>query len=140
MLGRDDFAGLWQVVRRIEDRHSGMRGDFVGVAELEPVGEAGLIYVENGQMRFGDTPPMQATRRYFWDFADRLVTVRFADGRNFHSFVPEGQAAGTDHPCGADHYSVVYDFTRWPHWRATWDVTGPRKDYTSVTDYVRAAG
>ncbi|WP_322892141.1 MULTISPECIES: DUF6314 family protein [unclassified Yoonia] len=137
MLGRDDFAGRWQVVRRIDDRHGRMQGEFTGVAEMQPVGDAGLIYTESGQMRIGTAPVMQAVRRYLWDFGEGLVTVRFEDGRDFHTFVPAGQAAGTDHPCGADHYRVVYDFTRWPLWRATWDVTGPRKDYTSVTDYSR---
>lgn len=114
-----------------------MQGEFAGHAVLTPVAKDMLDYHEAGQMRFGAAPPMQATRRYRWQFGPDLVQVRFADGRDFHSFVPAGQVAGTDHPCGADHYRVVYDFTRWPDWRATWDVTGPRKDYTSVTDYMR---
>ncbi|WP_040482815.1 DUF6314 family protein [Yoonia vestfoldensis] len=137
MLGRDDFAGRWQVLRRIDDRHGAMQGDFTGMAVLNPAGEHGLIYTETGQMRIGAAPVMQAVRRYLWEVAEGLVTVRFEDGRDFHSFAPAGQAAGTDHPCGDDHYTVVYDFTRWPDWRATWDVRGPRKDYTSVTDYRR---
>ncbi|MBR2574404.1 MAG: hypothetical protein IKE14_08750 [Loktanella sp.] len=112
-----------------------MQGDFAGHAVLTPVGEDMLEYLEAGQMRLGAAPPMQATRRYLWQFVPDLVQVRFADGRDFHSFAPAGQVAGTDHPCGEDHYRVVYDFTRWPDWRATWDVTGPRKDYTSVTEY-----
>jgi hypothetical protein len=45
-----------------------MQGDFTGVAELQPVGEAGLIYTESGQMRIGAAPVMQATRRYLWGF------------------------------------------------------------------------
>ena len=138
--GRGDFAGMWQLTRRIDDRHGQMRGDFTGTAVLTPVGDDLLDYVENGQMRFGDAAPMMATRSYRWQFRQNLVLVRFADGRDFHSFTPAGQAAGTDHPCGEDHYTVVYDFTLWPDWRATWNVTGPRKDYSSVTDYVRAAG
>ncbi|MFN3661747.1 DUF6314 family protein [Yoonia sp.] len=139
MLGRDDFAGDWRLARRIVDRHGGMHGDFTGTAVLTLAGADGLDYVEAGQMRFGDAPPMQATRRYHWQFRPGLVLVRFADGRDFHSFMPTGQAAGTDHPCGEDYYTVTYDFTRWPDWRATWVVTGPRKDYTSVTDCRRAA-
>lgn len=114
-----------------------MQGDFTGMAVLNPAGEHGLIYTETGQMQIGTAPVMQAVRRYLWEVAEGLVTVRFEDGRDFHSFAPTGQAAGTDHPCGDDHYTVVYDFTRWPDWRATWDVRGPRKDYTSVTGYRR---
>lgn len=140
VLGRSDFAGNWRLTRRIDDRHGRMQGEFTGTAVLTPAGDAALDYVEAGQMRLGTAAPMQATRRYHWLFQADRVLVRFADGRDFHSFTPEGQAAGTDHPCGDDHYTVVYDFTRWPHWRATWVVTGPRKDYTSVTDYSPVAG
>jgi hypothetical protein len=135
VLGRNDFLGDWQVSRRIDDRHGQMQGAFTGRAVLTGAGCDGLHYVEQGQMRFGAAQPMTATRRYAWLFLPDRVLVRFDDGREFHSFVPAGQAAGTDHPCGADHYRVVYDFTRWPDWCATWDVTGPRKDYTSVTEY-----
>ncbi len=95
MLGRGDFAGLWQLTRLIDDRHGQMRGDFTGTAELTPVGDDLLDYVENGQMRFGDAAPMTATRRYLWQFVADLVQVRFADGREFHSFTPAGQVAGT---------------------------------------------
>lgn len=140
VLGCCDFAGGWQVLRRIDDRYGAMQGDFSGSAVLTPVGVDGLDYVESGQMRFGAAAPMQATRRYHWQFAGDRVQVRFSDGRDFHSFVPAGQVAGSDHPCGEDYYTVTYDFTRWPDWRATWVVQGPRKDYTSVTDYRRAAG
>ena len=140
MLGRGDFAGHWQVQRRIDDRHGGMQGDFAGHAVLVPVGADGLDYSETGQMQFGAAAPMQATRRYLWQFCTDLVQVRFSDGRDFHSFVPAGQVAGSDHPCGEDYYTVTYDFTCWPRWRATWVVQGPRKDYTSVTDYRRVAG
>ena len=138
MLGRSDFAGTWQLTRRITDRHGQMQGEFAGTAMLMPVGDDLLDYVETGQMRLGAAPVMAATRAYLWQFGAERVQVRFADGRDFHSFAPRGQAAGTDHPCGDDHYTVVYDFTRWPLWRATWVVTGPRKDYTSVTDYTRS--
>lgn len=137
VLGRSDFAGNWHLARRIDDRHGGMRGEFTGTALLTPMGDDGLDYVETGQMRFGTAPPMQATRAYRWQFLPDRVVIRFADGGDFHSFTPTGQAAGTDHPCGEDYYTVTYDFTRWPDWRATWVVNGPRKDYTSVTDYTR---
>jgi hypothetical protein len=48
-----------------------------------------------------------------------------------------GQADGTEHPCGDDHYTVQYDFRSWPQWTAVWQVSGPRKDYTSRSAYTR---
>jgi hypothetical protein len=133
----EDFAGTWQLHRAISDRR-GPDAVFEGRATLHPAGTDGLDYQEVGQMRVGDGAPLLAERRYGWRFDTAGVAVSFADGRAFHRFVPEGHAQGSDHPCGADLYRVRYDFTRWPDWSATWEVTGPRKDYTSVSHYRRA--
>lgn len=138
-LGRDDFAGVWQISRQITDR-LGPDGEFVGTAALVPTGDNGLHYRETGQLTLADGTPMMAERQYVWRFVDNRVAVAFADGAAFHTFLPAGQAAGSDHPCGADHYRVRYDFTQWPQWRATWTVNGPRKDYASVSEYVRLDG
>lgn len=128
---------MWQLTRRIDDRYGRMRGDFSGAVVLTPVGLDLLDYSEEGHMIYNNSAPMKATQTYRWHFLSGLVFVRFADGRDFHSFIPAGQMAGTDHPCGDDHYSVVYDFTRWPDWRVTWVVVGPRKNYISVSNYDR---
>lgn len=137
MIGRDDFAGSWILSRQIVDRHGGQDGRMDGRMVLAPQGDDMLQYAEMGEMRLDNGPVLQASRSYLWRFAIDRVVVTFADGAAFHSFVPKGQAAGTDHPCGDDFYRVAYDFTPWPHWTATWDVSGPRKDYTSVSRYQR---
>ena len=134
MLGASDFVGHWRLERRIEDRLSGLPGYLSGTARLSGSGDE-LTYDETGDFRIGDGPAMVAQRRYLWRFLGTHVDVRFADGAPFHSFVPAGRAAGTDHPCGADFYQVRYDFENWPNWQATWTVRGPRKDYTSTSDY-----
>ncbi|WP_296424170.1 DUF6314 family protein [Yoonia sp.] len=130
-----DFAGGWQLRRMIADRLTGQDGQLTGTAHFADAGQGRLKYTETGQLRLGHGPVLAATRSYFWQFADDRVAVTFADGAAFHSFAPAGHAAGTDHPCGADFYTVRYDFTRWPEWQATWVVTGPRKDYSSVSVY-----
>ncbi len=137
MLGPNDFLGVWRLSRQIDDRFGGTAGTFVGTARFAQVGPQQLDYAEEGQIRFGDGPTLTANRHYQWHFRSDMVDVRFADGAAFHGFVPQGQVDGTDHPCGDDHYQVAYDFTDWPRWRATWRVTGPRKDYTSVSVYDR---
>jgi len=96
-----------------------------------------LIYDEVGELRLGRGQAMQAKRRYIWGFEASEVFVTFEDGSDFHRFVPQGAVAGTDHPCGDDFYTVAYDFTRWPSWSAVWTVKGPRKDYTSTSQYLR---
>lgn len=126
MLGPADFLGEWRVDRRIDDR-LGPGGVFEGRATFTPDAE-GLRYDEAGTLRLGDAPPLAASRAYLWRWGDG-VEVSFPDGRPFHRFVPEGAAAGTDHPCGPDLYRVAYDFTAWPAWGVAYEVTGPRKAY-----------
>lgn len=137
MLGLSDFVGMWQLQREIDDRHSSQQGAFQGTCTFRENGPSRLDYFEEGTIRFGTGPELTANRRYQWHFRPEVVDVRFEDGSAFHSFVPTGQAKGTEHPCGDDHYTVQYDFRSWPDWQATWRVTGPRKDYTSISRYTR---
>jgi hypothetical protein len=132
-----DFAGDWQIGRRITDRLTGQTGQFDGIAVLSPQGTGDLRYSETGKLLWGDGPPLQADRTYLWVFEDGQARVLFADGRPFHSFQPGISGAGTDHLCGADLYRVTYGFTDWPEWSVQWDVSGPRKDYTLVSRYWR---
>jgi hypothetical protein len=138
MIGVAEFAGAWRLERRIDDRRAGQEGRLTGVARFIPDGPDGLRYEEAGELRLGPGPPMQASRVYLWRFGAGRVEVLFEDGRPFHSFVPEGAGPGTDHPCGADHYQVQYDLTRWPDWSTLWTVTGPRKFYAMESRYTRA--
>ena len=131
-----DFAGDWRVARAIEDRLSGRPGRFEGVARLRPEGD-GLRYREEGRLWLGDSRPLAAHRDSLWDEDAEGIAVRFADGRPFHRFRPEGRAAGTDHPCGADLYRVTYDLSGWPAWEAEWRVRGPAKDYRMASRYER---
>jgi hypothetical protein len=139
MLDAGDFVGRWRLDRAIMDRNLGQTGAFRGTADLRALTEDVLHYAEAGQVQLGDGPIMTATRDYEWRFVDGHVDVTFSDGAAFHRFVPSGAAAGTDHPCGSDFYQVAYDFIKWPDWTATWTVSGPRKDYTSVSRYTRLA-
>lgn len=135
MLGYDDFHAHWQLRRFIDDRYGNQKGDLRGAVGFREAGENRLKYNEFGKIRFGEGPILEANRSYLWDFRQSDIAVSFEDGGPFHRFTPEGKVAGTDHPCGDDDYRVAYDFTAWPDWTATWTVTGPRKDYTSVSHY-----
>lgn len=137
MLGRSDFLGRWRLSRQIADSHADQQGTLTGTATMRADGTHGLIYDEVGTFQLGQGAPMQATRRYLWTFGASEVTVTFANGDAFHSFVPVGQSAGSDHLCGADMYKVRYDFTAWPNWSARWAVQGPAKDYVMLTNYSR---
>lgn len=137
LLGPEDFCGDWVLSRTIEDRLQRQDGQFTGTARFEAAGSARLAYAEQGRLRLGAGPDLIASRQYFWDFTAEGVDVRFDDGRPFHRFVPQGHAAGTNHLCGDDDYTVRYDFMAWPYWQAVWSVKGPRKNYTSASHYSR---
>ena len=137
MLRPDDFLGEWDLRRTIADQLQGQEGRLTGTARFEPIGNTQLTYSEQGRLRLGAGPEMVASRQYSWSFLGDGVDVTFDDGRPFHRFIPNGHAAGTDHPCGDDYYTVRYDFTAWPLWEAVWTVKGPRKNYVSHSVYLR---
>jgi hypothetical protein len=134
-----DFLGRWRLTRRIDDARAVVEGRFAGVAEFRAAG-TGLLCEERGRLTYAGQPPLEAFRTYLWrqDGAGRIA-VDHADGRPFHSFAL-GAVAEADHTCAPDFYRVRYDFADWPRWRATWRVSGPRKDYVSITDYARDDG
>ena len=135
----DDFAGRWTLTRKIIQRN----GDvftFSGEAEFSSLEgsvqkeKSGLAYYEKGEVTAPNESVMPAERRYFWQQPQTgLFEVLFDDKRYFHSFSATNPNA--EHLCGDDNYVVRYDFTAWPVWRSTWQVIGPRKDYTMVSKY-----
>ncbi len=136
MLTLSDFAGEWRLSRSIKDLKFGQDGTLIGQATLTPDGE-NLCYCETGTLTLLSGAVMAAQRGYLWSPDQTGISVFFEDGSPFHRFDPTGEAIGSTHLCGADTYDVTYDFNGWPHWSATWRVTGPRKDYTSISHYIR---
>ena len=134
--GLEDFAGDWQLDREIEDFGGGAHGTFGGTARLT-ADARGLAYLETGVLQMAGQAPLQAERRYLWQADTRGIAIHFADGRFFHTLPLRGGAA--DHWCDPDQYDVVYDFRTWPHWTSRWRVTGPRKDYLTISRYRRTA-
>lgn len=125
-----DFQGSWALVRYVTPAH-GPVAHFKGTAVWHPE-NGGLMCKEQGVMMLEGHAPMRAERRYFW--APDLQ-VYFEDGRFFHQVPAEGGGAG--HWCDPDQYEGMYDFSDWPGFRVIWTVTGPRKDYRSVSEYSR---
>ncbi len=131
-----DFIGRWRIARRIEDARAGASGLFEGVAQFVPDGP-GLRYEEAGELRLGEGPGLRASRAYLWRPAVDGIEVFFEDGRDFHRLDPAAGVCTAFHDCPPDAYEVSYDFTRWPRWQATWEVTGLRKRYRMVSEYWR---
>ncbi|SHH75916.1 DUF6314 family protein [Marivita hallyeonensis] len=135
-LDLDRFLGAWDLHRTIADRLTSSDSRFTGTASFE-TRDCGLLYAETGILHMVGQTPFKAERRYLWRQEDDRIVVDFEDGRPFHSFAPGDPTAM--HWCDPDTYKVVYDFTNWPAWQSTWRVSGPRKAYTMVSTYARAA-
>lgn len=125
-----DFAGHWQITREITHA-TGTVASFTGRAGWTVEGDT-LRYRETGQLSLPGTPPMQAEQRYVWH-SD--LSVYFEDGRFFHKVPATG--GQTDHWCDPDTYRGFYDFAGWPAFSVWWEVSGPRKSYSSRSLYSR---
>ena len=129
-----DFAGNWDIHRRILDRMAGEEGNLVGSVSIRGE-DAAFVYFENGILRLGTRPPLHATRQYLWTGDGTGIDVAFHDGREFHRIDLEAPEVEARHDCAPDIYVVRYEFARWPQWTSVWTVTGPRKNYVMTTDY-----
>lgn len=134
-----DFAGRWEIARRIEDALAGEVLEGRGTVDYRPAPDGGLIYDEEIALTLPGRPPLRGTRRYLWRQAGADIAVSFEDGRAFHRIALGEDGAEDRHDCAPDLYRVAYDFSGWPTWSVRWQVVGPRKDYVSVTDFRRDA-
>lgn len=125
-----DFEGTW-LLERVIQPEGGTDMRFEGQAVWTRQG-VDLAYREDGWLYIAGQPTMQAERRYLWT---RGLDVYFDDGRYFHTVATDGSEI--HHWCDPDTYKGQYDFTDWPEFSVTWNVTGPRKAYTSRSLYRR---
>jgi hypothetical protein len=130
-----DFAGRWTVQRRIDDRHAGQQLRFEGEVQIGPEADH-WRYQETGALILPNGTRLTADRAYLWRAQGDNIAVYFEDDRFFHAFAPEGKPEAA-HWCDPDQYNARYDFSDWPNWRAEWTVTGPRKDYTMVSEFAK---
>lgn len=133
-----DLLGSWTFTRWIEDHRAGQGIEVVGEATIT-VSTDGATYDEAGRMALPGQPPLQSTRRYLLREGGDHLAFHFDDGRFFHRWDYGLTHPTCHHHCPPDSYDVRYDTSDWPTWRATWTVSGPRKDYVMTTRYTRAA-
>ena len=124
------LLGTWTFDRHVHDRHAGR--DLVAHGRLVLVLESDghVRWSETGVLRWDDheTP---VSRTLLMERRDDGWVVLFEDGRDFHPWTP---GAAVRHACGEDTYvGLVRNHESGCGWSVTWEVTGPRKDYTMVT-------
>ena len=133
-----DFAGRWQLRRRIEDALASELLAGEGTVDLRPAPGGGLIYDEEIRLAAPGRPALRGTRRYLWQPVPGGIAVVFEDGRPFHRIALGAAEAEDRHDCAPDLYRVRYDFSGWPIWSARWEVAGPRKSYVMASVFTRA--
>ena len=131
-----DFEGVWRFRRKIIDRKLGQISQGQGTLRLSRDGDD-LRYDEEVTLDMPGQPPITGTRAYLWRACPSGIEVRFDDGRAFHTIGLSARAPSDVHYCDPDIYRVSYDMGHWPVWSATWDVSGPRKDYRMETLFAR---
>lgn len=128
--------------RRIDDRRGGRAGAATGEAAIAACGDMATaicteaLMIDYGGQRFAG----ERTMLWRFDEADG-PTLLFPDGRLFVAmqFRQDGGHARAlfSHKCGEDLYEGAAAIGDANSWRLVWSVSGPRKDYTLDTFYVR---
>lgn len=157
------MQGTWKLQRKIESRHAAMpNGLFEGTAHFHPrvptdsIYSAEYLYTEEGTLKMDNGMSFPATRRYVYRYQERddTITAWFAedDGLTVGNFfnkwefyapsdVEHGWQCRGHHLCTPDTYKSNCEFrfrgASLEMFGITYDVTGPKKDYTHESWYSR---
>jgi hypothetical protein len=139
------LAGAWSFNRIIEGQGS-MQASMQGIATFAPLDAASLAYREQGRLRLLNGTELEAEREYIFRGSDRGFDVFFKEDppRLFHTISLAASDRGdldgsAAHLCNLDHYQSTYTFTADGGFVIRHVVSGPRKDYTMITTFKRAA-
>jgi hypothetical protein len=140
MRSLSNFIGTWTISREIDDLRAKSQAQLHGTCVFERSANGDVIQFEQGQIIMpGMAHPIAAERRYIWRAHETHIGVYFADGRFFHSIDPSIDHPEAGHDCDPDRYDVRYDFSACSgatsSFTSRWQVSGPRKDYVSVTKF-----
>ena len=126
------LLGEWVLSRTITDRRLHEDSHLVGTLSLRVVDEDRLRWEERAVWPRPEGPV--DVRRGLWlRRLEGTWQVLFEDGRLFHPWSPGERVV---HDCAPDTYVGTVTGTT-ERWAVEWEVSGPRKDYTMVTDLTR---
>ena len=139
----EELSGIWEL-----QRHLGEQGHMKGVASFQPCGEGVLHYQEKGKATFKHSQTFSSYREYAYVYNQGTIAVHFWDQKHkqparllhtlqFHSSKVDSQelvGTGT-HGCADDLYHAHYLFMNPQQFRLTYQVQGPRKDYTLTSHF-----
>jgi hypothetical protein len=125
------LLGTWVLRREIEDRRGADSGHLEGTLELAEDGER--VRWEETLVWRRDGVAVDVRRGLWLEQHAGQWQVLFEDGRPFHRWSPGAEVV---HDCAPDTYRGTVTATD-DGWRVVWQVSGPAKDYTMVSDLTR---
>jgi hypothetical protein len=135
------LAGAWSF-----DRVIAGQGSMQGLATFTPLDAQNLAYREQGRLKLQNGTELEAEREYVFRKRDRGFDVFFKETppRLFHAIKLAASDGGVlsgsaGHLCNPDLYQSTYIFRGDGGFVVRHIVSGPRKDYTMITTYMREA-
>jgi len=126
-----DLSGTWKVARRI----IGENARFTGTLTFTPKGDD-LIYKEQGTMRL-PAAQLDAYRSYIYRPKGDALEILYDDGRPFLNLVFKDGVATDIHQRDPDVYRATFKIKHANELICAYAVTGPRKNYFSVSRLTR---
>lgn len=133
------LVGSWSLNRVIEGQAT-----MQGIATFTPLDEGRLAYREHGSLKLANGITVQAEREYVFSGGDGgfKVFIREDPPRLFHEVLLSASSGGelsghARHFCKPDEYQSAYMFMPDGTFVVRHAVSGPRKDYTMTTTYMR---
>lgn len=140
----ESLKGVWELYRHWD----GIQGYMQGMAFFQPRASGVLSYQEQGRATFRKDKTFLAYRTYTYVYEQDTIAVYLGDREQkqparllhtlqFHSAraVNTPLVATGTHVCADDVYRACYTFVSSQHFQLTYQVHGPRKDYTIQTSF-----
>lgn len=135
-LAPTTLVGQWGFERVVADRREGRKVRATGTATLVAVDADRIDWSEEGTLHLEGGPVAIAAHRVLRLESSGAWAVEFADGRDFHAWLPGEEVL---HGCAPDDYAGFIDGDS-DRWTTRWRALGPAKDYVIDTVYSRVTG
>ncbi|MBX9976797.1 MAG: hypothetical protein K2X98_00910 [Alphaproteobacteria bacterium] len=140
-LGMNQDQNHWHLSRTLSDG-----GCMEGTAVFTPLTDKHeqLHYSEKGifhQCSHPLLPPTEFYQDYVYTFYEKnMFSIHFSheEGQKFMTFSTTQNPSLSTHVCKNDRYTGYFEQLTNDRFSLTYDVKGPRKNYRSVTHYLRA--
>ncbi|MGG7465172.1 DUF6314 family protein [Plantibacter sp. YIM 135347] len=129
------LQGRWSFTRVLTDHRSGSVSWAEGTLSIRETSPTRLAWAERGVWwRAGSASPVRRTLMLI--HTEDRWEVTFDDERPFHEWIVDAEL---EHACSPDVYiGRVIRRGDDDGWRTVWNVAGPRKRHSIITDYAPA--